>query len=409
MFCCRQAMNVKYEDTTRRAIEKRAKMNAGKKNSANYEVPIHLQVYEQIVRSNKHLTLNPMAAPYDSLIEKFKEETQEEKPEKYRKQPYTGEKWLKEYTMPPWPPNITNLEAFKNLLLNRRMLIARAGGLYVEAGAVERDSIMRDETDGYNDSSEEEMVNTVVDSDHVVPVTSSESYHPHPVAIVSQNSRGGTDGPIVVTNQMDKPANVIIRTEGSKICPKDTEEYQTTHVTENKEDTEEYQRTQVTENKSDTPDQIPQNISTNLNGVEPGSAGRATSVADNVAVVTLTDGTEISVAVMAEDNTSNVTMGNVHDSRPDTPVVVQPQPRQSLGDEAEKQEATTVVNTSIYFLRIHCAFIWQHYIKFRYSKTQQIKVIYLFRLKWKQVTSTLRVLFHKAIKHLVAIYLRNTW
>ena len=203
-------MNVKYEETARRAILRKLELER-----TDTGLPTHLRAFEHIVRSEKHLFLNSMAQPYDELAKMVVEEGQEIKKEKYINKPFIDDEAVKAYTMPPWPPNVTNLEAFKNLLLNRKMLIKRAGGLY-GGGTVDREISEgpRKEKEANDDSESEEreqMVDTFVNSNHSNLVRGESKEMPH-VAVVPQN----TDGPIIVRNQMQKPVSVVIKVEGAK-------------------------------------------------------------------------------------------------------------------------------------------------------------------------------------------------
>ena len=74
-MCSFQAMNVKYEETARRAIRLKLKLER-----TNEELPTHLRAFEHIVHSDKHLSLNSIAQPYDELA-KIVAEGQEGKEE----------------------------------------------------------------------------------------------------------------------------------------------------------------------------------------------------------------------------------------------------------------------------------------------------------------------------------------
>ena len=203
-------MNVKYEETARRAILRKLELER-----TDAELPTHLRAFEHIIRSDKHLCLNSMAQPYDELAKMVAEEGKERKKENYRNHPFTGDEAVKAYTMPPWPPNVTNIEAFKNLLLNRKMLIKQAGGLYGGGTANQEISEKPQKDKETNDDSEseerEQMVNTLVDSNHSNLVSEESSEMPY-VAVVPQN----TDGPIIVRNQMHKPISVVIKVEDAE-------------------------------------------------------------------------------------------------------------------------------------------------------------------------------------------------
>ena len=142
-------MNVKYVETAKPAIKHRIDVEEKikheelelivKPRSNPFKVrktlvPRYLQVYEQIVHSDKHNALNPMGTPYEELTETVLEELEGEDKEpkpKAKRKAFTGIEGLQAYNMPPWPPNMTNLEAFKNLLLSRKSLVQQAGEYYV--------------------------------------------------------------------------------------------------------------------------------------------------------------------------------------------------------------------------------------------------------------------------------------
>ncbi len=97
----------------------------------------YLKTYEQIVHSNKYRSLTPVAQSYEELMKNIKDNPDVYREENAPVKALTGEKAAKMYSIPPWPPNYTNLEAFKSLLLQRRALIARAGSWYVKGSTEE--------------------------------------------------------------------------------------------------------------------------------------------------------------------------------------------------------------------------------------------------------------------------------
>ena len=210
-MCSFQAMNVKYEETARRAIRLKLELER-----TNAELPTHLRAFEHIVHSDKHLCLNSNAQPYDELAKMVAEEGQEGKEEQYRNQPFIGDEAVKAYTMPPWPPNVTNLEAFKNILLNRKMLIKQAGGLYrggtVDQGTSDGPQNEKEANDDSESEEREQMVNTFVNSNHSNLITEE----PNEIQRVSAAPQN-TDGPIIVRNQLDKPVSVVIKVEDAEI------------------------------------------------------------------------------------------------------------------------------------------------------------------------------------------------
>ena len=292
-------MNVKYEDTARRAIKHRSELLQENKQ----DVPVHLRAYKLIVNSDKHKSLNPMAASYENLTEKITNETEEEQ-ERCRNRPYTGAEGTKAYTMPPWPPNSTNLEAFKNLLLNRKMLIIQAGGLYVE-GKIEERGQSREGDDGGNynreDSDDDEETGSVIPG-----TESSGAQH---VAIVPQQN---AEGPIVITNQMDRLVNVAIKAEGSARF----------------RETQLHAQPEIIYVGSDATSQGENNATVNGAGTVPFD-DNVTLVNDTIASVAVTDSSYLESGVQ---DTIEV---------PDVPVVIEPQPstsQEGLENEGDIQE-----------------------------------------------------------------------
>ena len=303
-----QAMNVKYEETAKKAIKHRCELMQRNKQEAS----VHLQAYELIVNSDKHKALNPMAKSYDELVEKSKSEIEEE-PEIKWNQPYTGAEGTKVHTMLPWPPNSTNLEAFKNLLLTRKMLIMQAGGLYAD-GKVE---VFKEGDGGENDNSgnsdddDDEERNSIDVNQVVTTGTTMESNESHHIAIVPQEN---TDGPIVIRNQMDIPVNVMIKTEGS--------------VT-NSQDTQECEQSEIICSKSNTTN-LSANNSTEVHSME--------LVPDVDSVATLTNNTETTFTTTDDSGT---TSGLDTNESSDASVVIQPQPstsQESLDSEDNIKE-----------------------------------------------------------------------
>ena len=200
-------MNVKYVETARKVIH--IKLQLEKKSK---EIPACLKSFEHIVQSEKHQTLNSSVEPYDQLAKIVEEELEKSKGQKFRILPCSGGEVVKPGTIPPWPPNVTNLEAFKNLLLNRKMLIKQAGGPALKGRSKESQKDIMQEI---NIEREESEMGTVTNANvssgsNTVSELRTEPRH---FTVVSKN----TEGPIVIRNQMNKPVSVEIKAESAEI------------------------------------------------------------------------------------------------------------------------------------------------------------------------------------------------
>ncbi len=314
-------MNVNYEGVARRVAWRKLQLEQQSRGKSDVQVPADVHVFQQIAQSNRHNVLNRGATPFQDLMNALRKDPDLVVQEEIRKIPFTGSDALKNYTVKPWPPSVTSLEAFKTLLLERRPLIARAGGLLNPPPGATTERV---ETTHSGESEETASMNqndVAQNAEDSSPVSASDAEFTNIRPKPNSQKAAEPCAPIVVQIPTKAPVSVAIKAE----------------------------RGAVKDNNSHT--QSVDVTSSSPACDSPSDAQHEES--ENVTVVTLSDGTQISVAVVTEDAPErDVTPQERDTAVPDTPTEPQPstsaqgaEPEQVSPSATTQQQATGPVLT----------------------------------------------------------------